>query len=65
VQVSNGVCGSALEFFVEDSGACVRSPDFEVNRGLTTSLWVWLHSTGERPPPPPRGLNYQLSHLFR
>jgi hypothetical protein len=47
VQVSNGVCGSALEFFVEDSGACVRSPDFEVNRGLTTSLWVWLHSTGE------------------
>ena len=38
--------GSALEFFAEDSGSCVRSPSFEVNRGLTTSIWVYLHSTG-------------------
>jgi hypothetical protein len=44
--VSGGKCGSALEFFTEDAGACVQSPQFEVNRGLTASLWVWLHSTG-------------------
>lgn len=44
--VSNGICGSALEFFTEDEGACVQTPRFEVRRGITTSLWVWLHSTG-------------------
>ena len=50
--VSNGVCGSALEFShpagasASDSGTCVRTPSFDVNRGLTTSLWVFLHSAG-------------------
>jgi hypothetical protein len=44
--VSNGVCGHALEFFAEDSGACAQSPPFRVERGLTASVWVYLHSTG-------------------